>query len=227
MWAQVEKDLQQLLAAKIYNVLLLHDAVYRSFLMLAGMGPNFPKDDQIPPPLRENFAKAAKIRAHIIVAEIAGKQALDELTCGAKLVSGEKLTGSPEFYRFWNSEDARGRVGTWWFEPSVMTICKQQAKSVSERRQWLREHLAVSLDWSKMNRIDIMRLGPSDEAPVVVGKGTAQRMWSSSALPEGKAASQDYWPSYDKYFPGGVRQTVFPFIPRARGEDLNQFLSRG
>ena len=223
MWSQVERDLEQMLVAKIYRVLLVQDAVYRSFLMFAGLGPNFPGDGQIPPHLRENLAKAAKIRAHIIVSEIAGMNALEEGTCGAKLV-----VGATEFYRFWSSKEPARRIAPWWFEQSVMTVCRQQAgKSADDRRQWLREHLAISLDWSKMDRIDVMSLGGADEVPAIVGKGLPQRMWSPSALPEGKATSKEYWPNYDKYFPGGVRQTVFPFIPRVRGEDLKQFLSRG
>jgi hypothetical protein len=223
MWSQVEKDLEKMLAAKIYRVLLTQDAVYRSFLMSAGLGPNFPSDDQIPPRLRENFAKAAKIRAHIIVAELTGMNALEEGTCGAKLVAGVAV-----FYRFWSSKEPARRVAPWWFEQSVMTVCRQQAgNSAEDRRQWLREHLAISLDWSRMDRIDVMSLGRADEVPAVVGKGLPQRVWSPSALSKGRTTSKEYWPNYDKYFPGGVRQTVFPFIPRVSGEDLNQFLGRG
>ena len=222
MWSQVEKDLEQLLGAKIYRVLLVHDAVYRSFLMSAGLGPNFPNDDQVPPHLRANFTKAAKIRAHIIAAEIAAMNSLREDTCGAKLV-----VGGAEFYRFWSSKEPERRVAPWWFEQSVMTVCRQQGgRSASDRRQWLREHLAVSLDWSKMDRIDVMLLNRGDEVPAILGKGLPQRMWSPSALPGGRATSKEYWPNFDRYFPGGLRQTVFPFIPRVRGEDLNLFLSR-
>ena len=39
MWSQVQSDLERLLAAKVYP-LLLSDAVYRHFLMFAGLGPN-------------------------------------------------------------------------------------------------------------------------------------------------------------------------------------------
>src|SRR5208282_2854983 len=145
MWPEVQRDLELLLIAKIYRVLLLHDPVYRSFLTLAGLGPNFPKDNQIPPNLRQNFATAAKIRAHIIVSQIADQNALVEQSCGAKLV-----TGNATFYRFWDSEHEERRVAPWWFEPTVVTTCKQHAgRSADDRRKWLREHLAVSLDWSK------------------------------------------------------------------------------
>ncbi len=40
MWAQVERDLEKMMAAKIYTG-LLHDAVYRKFLSFAGFGPSF------------------------------------------------------------------------------------------------------------------------------------------------------------------------------------------
>jgi hypothetical protein len=45
MWFQVQRDLEQLLVAKVYRVLLTGDAVYGSLLAFAGLGPNFARDD--------------------------------------------------------------------------------------------------------------------------------------------------------------------------------------
>jgi hypothetical protein len=222
MWSQVQKDLENALTAKIYPT-LLSDVNYRNFLTFAGLGPNFPKDNQIPPALRSNVETNAKIQAFIIVNEVRKQEALNEKTCGQKTI-----VGPGEFYRFWSSRDQHRRIGTWWFEENVMRMCTAQAgKLAADRRQWLREHLAVSLDWSTMDRIDVMSLRAHDEAPTIVGLGAKQRMYSSSAIPQGKASSQQYWPNYAKYFPGGVRQTVYPFVPLAhKGKDLNQFLTQ-
>ncbi|MBZ5622948.1 MAG: hypothetical protein LAQ69_30075 [Acidobacteriia bacterium] len=220
MWSQVEADFEQMLARKIYPV-LLGDAVYRAFLTLAGMGPNFPSDETVPVSLRENFAKAAKIRAHIAVAEIARSSGLEEARSNAKLI-----TGPVTLYRFWDSRAPERREGVWWFERHVIDLCKQNAgRTAAERLEWLREHLAVSIDWSKMDRIDVMSLAANQEVPVIEGTGTAQRMYSATALTRGKVASKDYWPNLGKFFPGGVKQTVPPFLPRFQGQDLNRFLS--
>jgi len=109
-----------------------------------------------------------------------------------------------------------------------MTACKRLAgRSASDRRQWLREHLAVSLDWSNMDRIDIISLKPGDEAPAVKGSGGRQSVWQNIwELSDGTTTSRDYWKNYGKCFPGGARQTVFSFIPLETGTDLNRFLRR-
>jgi hypothetical protein len=119
-------------------------------------------------------------------------------------------------------------VSIWWFEKDVMTACKRLAgRSASDRRQWLREHLAVSLDWSNMDRIDIISLKPGDEAPAVKGSGGRQSVWQNIwELSDGTTTSRDYWKNYGKCFPGGARQTVFSFIPLETGTDLNRFLRR-
>jgi len=217
MWSQVQVDLERILADKIYPVLLT-DAVYRHFLAVAGIQPS---STSISPRQQENFVTAAKIRARIIVAEIARSGGLEEHSCCAKLTSGAVL------YRFWDSRVPERREGVWWFDQNVINTCKRLGgRSASDRREWLRQNLAVSIDWSKMDRIDTISLGPKSEIPAVEGIGKPMRTYSPEAIPQGKIASADYWANYGKYFPGGVKQTVLPFIPTAQGVDLNSFLSR-
>ena len=222
MWAQVEGEFANTLAARIYPALLA-DAVYRQFLALAGLGPNFPADNRVPPSTLENFHTAAKIRAHIAVAEIARSGGLDEAASCAKM-----LHGPVTLHRFWDSSSEDRRIGVWWFDHSVIALCKRNGgRTAAERLDWLRRHLAVSIDWSKMDRIDTIALSLNEELPAIEGTGTRQRVYSPTALSSGKVAGKDYWPNTGNYFPGGIKQTVLPFIPRAQGEDLNRFLSRG
>ncbi|HXB72164.1 MAG TPA: hypothetical protein VNY05_28260 [Candidatus Acidoferrales bacterium] len=213
MWAQVETDLQKLFAAKIYSGLLT-DAVYRKFLTLAGFGPQFPRDlKSAAPSVRENLVTAAGIQAHIAVAEVAKSGGLEVTATCAKLIGGP-LT----LYRFWDSSAPERRVGVWWFHGSVIDACQQHAgKSFEARKEWLREHLAVCLDWSAMDRIDTLSLTAADELPAIEGTGAPMRIYSAAALPNGKVASKDYWPNLGKYFPGGLKQIVLPFVPRAQG----------
>jgi len=222
MWNQVENDLERMLSAKIYPGLLT-DAVYRKFLTFAGFGPSFPPDlKSVSPTLRENLAKAAKMQAHIAVQEVAKSGGLEESTCCAKLI-----TGPVTLYRFWDSSSPERRIGVWWFHRSVIDACKQHAgRSAADRQQWLREHLAVCFDWSEMDRIDTLSLGTAGELPAIEGTGARMRAYSAAALPSGKVASKDYWANLGRYFPGGLKQIVLPFIPPASGEDLNRFLSR-
>ncbi len=217
MWSQVQVDLQQLLSAKIYPALIL-DAVYRHYLGSAGLPPH---EGTIPSELKENFATAAKIRAHIIVAEVAQTKGLQESTCCAKLIKGPAI-----LYRFWDSTAPEYRVGVWWFDRNVIDTCKANTKrSAPERRDWLRKNLAVSLDWSRMDRIDLIDLPLKAEIPAIQGAGLGMPVHSPSAIHKGKVESKEYWDNLGRYFPGGVKQTVLPFVPQAKGMDLNQFLS--
>jgi hypothetical protein len=231
MWSQVRADLEKLLSAKIYPV-LLEDPVYRAFLISAGLKLGQIDDTTIPARLQANFQTAARIRAHIIVAEIEKSKAIQEKSAGAKLC--RELT----LYRLWDASAAERRVGVWWFEPSVIECCKQSTpRSPETRKQWLREHLAVSIDWSNLNRIDTITLTNESAIPAIVGTGEPMPVFSQDAvstkssstrpLPRAKTAPKEYFDNFGKYFPGGVRQTILPFIPRAVGMDLNAFLNRG
>ena len=221
-----------MLAAKIFPA-LLEDAVYRSFLVFAGVELSKLGDYSVPPALRKNFGTAAKIRAHIIVAEIEKSRALDEDTAGAKLWRGP-LT----MYRLWDSDAPERRVSVWWFEPNVIDVCKKSTpRSAEVRKNWLREHLAVPLDWSKLNRIDYISLTADDELPAIVGSGKPMPVYSPDAvstkqsatqpLPMAKTTPKEYFDNFGKSFPGGIRQTILPFIPRAVGMDINAFLNKG
>lgn len=219
MWSQVQADLWQLLAAKVYPA-LIPDAVYRHYLGSAGLPP---REGSVPPELKENFATVAKMRAHIIVAEVAQTKGLMESTCCAKLITGHAI-----LYRFWDSTVPEYRVGVWWFDRNVIDTCKANTKrSAPDRRDWLRKNLAVSMDWSRMDRIDLIELPLNSEIPAIQGTGVGMPVYSPSAIPKGRVESKEYWENFGKYFPGGVKQTVLPFIPQAKGMDLNQFLSRG
>jgi hypothetical protein len=218
MWSQVQGDLQQILAAKIYPA-LIPDPVYRHYLVSAGLPP---RDGAVPLELKKNFATAAKIRAHIIVAEVAQTKGLKESTCCAKLIEGPVI-----LYRFWDSTVPENREGVWWFDRNVIDICKANTKrSAPERRDWLRKNLAVSMDWSRMDRIDLIELPLNSEVPAIQGVGQGMPVYSPSAIPKGKVENKEYWKDLGRYFPGGAKQTVLPFIPQAKGMDLNQFLSR-
>jgi hypothetical protein len=234
MWSQVQADLAKLLAARIYPA-LLEDAVYRSFLVFAGVELSQLGDYSIPRTLRKNFDTAAKIRAHIIVTEIEKSGAVKEDTAGAKICAGPL-----RLYRLWDSGAPDKREGVWWFEPKVIDVCKKSTpRSPDARKKWLREHLAVSLDWSKLNRIDYISLTADDELPAIVGSGKPMPVYSPDAvstkqsatptkpLPMAKTTPKEYFDSFGKFFPGGVRQTILPFIPRAIGMDINAFLNKG
>jgi hypothetical protein len=234
MWPLVQADFEKLIAAKIYRA-LLEDSVYRAFLVSSGVKLSALGDFSIPSALKKNFLLSAKVRAHIAVAEIEKSGALQEKTVGAKLCVGPLV-----LYRLWDSSAPERRQGIWWFEPSVIEVCKQNTpRSPEVRKEWLRAHLAISRDWSKLDRIDYISIGAKDEVPAIVGAGKAMRVYSPDAistkaapnstkpLPLAKVKRQDYWEDFGKFFPGGIRQTILPFIPRATGIDLNAFLNKG
>jgi hypothetical protein len=231
MWFQVQADLEDLLTKKVYSS-LLQDPVYRHFLVFAGMKLDALGDYSIPATRQKNFRTAAKIHAHIIVSEIEKADSLKEHSVGAKLCSAPL-----KLYRLWDAEAPQKREGVWWFEPDVLDTCKKNTpRSPQARKQWLREYLAVSLDWSKLNRIDCISLDPKDEFPAIVGIGNPVRVYSPNAvssssssrtLPSMKTTLKEYWENLGKFFPGGIRQTILPFVPRATGMDLNALLNKG
>jgi hypothetical protein len=234
MWPLVQADFERLIAAKIYRA-LLEDSVYRAFLVSAGVKLNELADFSIPSSLKKNFLISAKVRAHIVVAEIERSGALQEKTVGAKLCVGPLV-----LYRLWDSSAPERRQGIWWFEPNVIQVCKQNTpRSPQARKEWLRAHLAISRDWSNLDRMDYISIGAKDEVPAIVGAGNPMRVYSPGAistkaspnstkpLPLAKAKREDYWKDFGKFFPGGIRQTILPFIPLASGIDLNAFLNKG
>jgi hypothetical protein len=229
MWPTAQSDLEKILSAKVYAALLA-DPVYQHFLAFAGLLPG--PTNAVPPSLQKNLSTAAKMQAHIIAAEVEQTGALDEQTVEAKL-----LRGPLDLYRFWDSSAPGKRTGVWWLDRSVIDQCRRNtARSAKARKQWLREHLAVSIDWSKMDRIDQISLSQDQEVPAIVGIGKRMRVYSMDAVstkmpvtptqppPMAKATLKEYWDNLGKYFPGGVRQTVLPFIPRADLMDLDSFL---
>lgn len=233
MWSQVQHDLENLLAAKIYSC-LVEDAVYRAFLVSAGFRFSG-RDYSIPPNLQKNFNTAAKIRAHIIVSEVERSEAILESSAGAKLCHGPV-----QLYRLWDGGSPERRQSVWWFEPAVIEACKKNTpRSPEVRKQWLREHLAVPLDWSKLNRIDYISLKAGDELPVILGTGRPMPVYSPDAvsskqsttsgkpMPMAKATPKEYFDNLGKFFAGGMRQTILPFIPHATGMDINAFLNKG
>jgi hypothetical protein len=233
MWAQVRTDLENLLSASIYPA-LMGDAVYRAFLTSTGAKLSDLSDYTVPAPLRDSFRTAAKIRAYIIVAEIEKSQAIREESAGAKVCRAVTL------YRLWDAGSPERRQSVWWFEPTVIECCKKSTpRSADARKQWLREHLAVSIDWSKLNRVDTITLSGGDGIPAIVGIGKPMPVYSQDAvstkvspgsnrpLPVAKTTPEVYFDNFGKFFPGGIRQTILPFIPRATGMDLNAFLNKG
>src|SRR5208282_5231248 len=114
MWSQVQSDLERLLSAKIYP-LLLSDAVYRHFLMFAGLGANSLEAGPAPAALRPNFEVVAKLRARIIVSEVEKLGGLDEACTCAKLLKGPAL-----LCRFWDSTEPKRREGIWWFDSGII-----------------------------------------------------------------------------------------------------------
>lgn len=210
----------RLLSARIYPNLFT-DTFYRRFLTLAGLPAGGPPGGVIPPALRADFDAAAKINAGLAVAAVSKSGGIEETSACAKLLKLPIV-----LCRFWDSTAPDYRKSIWWCDKNVVNLAKVHAGNTSaERLQWLREHLAVSLDWSRMDRIDLLRLGKNDELPAIEGVGTRQRMYSATALYQGNARSVDYWKNIDRYFPGGVKQIALPFIPQSSGEDLNRFLS--
>src|ERR1700694_247495 len=128
---------------------------------MAGLPAGGPPGGIIPPALRANFDKAAKKNAGLPIAAVTKSGGIEEASACAKLIKPPTV-----LCRFWDATLPERREGIWWFDKSVWDHANLVGeKPAAERLQWLRELLAVSLDWSRMNRIDLLRLGGNDELP--------------------------------------------------------------
>ncbi len=220
MWFHVEADLTRLLSARIYPNLLT-DTFYRRFLTLAGLPAGGKTAGVILPTLSADFDAAAKINAGLAVAAVRKSGGIEETSACAKLLKPPIV-----LCRFWDATVPEYRKSIWWCDKSVVDLAKIHAgKTAGEILQWLRERLAVSLDWSGWTASTCFVSGKTKNSPPSKAPVPDKRMYSSTAPYKGNAPRAEYWKNIDTYFPGGVKQIALPFIPQSSGEDLTRFLS--
>jgi hypothetical protein len=184
MWSQVEKDLTQLLTAKVFPG-LRGVASYEKLLKPNGQ----------PDPLPCSAA------AHAIIAS-------------NDLKSGIREFGSRESpkAREWSNPLCRAISprnnpnGSWWFdEELVKRWARQYPVGTTGRKQAIldsiRPMLAVCLDWNDFTELRIMRPKPS--IPVITGQGAHKPIVDSAKDPRHQP---------NVFLIGGFTQVFVPFV---------------
>lgn len=240
MWEVVEMELARLLESRIYKALLgdrsewgdvgylreclkrgvaVLDAgrrprMYPGFLFRAGILPEFPtKVEQLIPAQKEKLREAARMEARLIVGGLEGLGALRELRATAEVVSGRRL------YRMWDSRYASSEAGVWWFSEGLYAQVK--GLPAAERREVLRDYLAVSRDWSNLDRVSCLNLG-AQELPAIVALGLPQRYYSKGMWQQfGVVETSDevekrraYYANLQRVLGGGKTQFYLPWVPK-------------
>ena len=243
MWSSVESELAELLSNNMFSV-LLHDKSeygdvpflrralkekldqipqsqrpqnYPGFLFKAGILPEFPsKIEQLIPAQRERLAEAARLEARLLIGGLASSGGVRERRASAEIVSGRSL------YRLWDSRYPSSETGAWWFSEGVYEMVKGLASK--DQQEALRDLLAVSRDWSDIDRISVMDLGlgAQHRIPAVVATGLAQPfystgMWTKFLADDSDAAKRqrkDYYANLGTRLEGGKTQYYVAWTPK-------------
>jgi len=81
---------------------------------------------------------------------------------------------------------------------------------------WLRDRLAVSLDWSDCDRIAQLSLHANNAIPAIEAWGLPVRQFSPAAVSNKDVDMSEYWRRYSAMYQGQKTQYFLPFVPESR-----------
>ena len=241
MWSSVEAGLANLLSSNIFNALLrdkseygdvpflrkaLKDKLdiipsaqlprnYPGFLFKAGILPEFPaKAENLLPLQRERLHEAARLEARLIISQLSASGGVREQRASAELISGRSL------YRLWDSRYPSSETGVWWFSEGVYEMVT--GLPPKDQQEALRDLLAVSRDWSNIDRVSVMHLGSQHEIPVVAATGLARPFYSTGMwhkflagdTDEARRQRKDYYSKLGVRLEGGKTQFYVAWTPK-------------
>lgn len=240
MWAGVEADLAQLLSSQIFKALLherdqygdvpylrkcLKDKkeiankgalpkMYPGFLFKAAILPEFPTNiDQLIPVQRERLKEAARLEARLLMSDLSPRGAVREQRASVEAISGRRL------FRAWDSRWPRSETGVWWFSEAIWGAVSELPPA--KRKDALRNLLAVSHDWSNMDRVSFLTL-ESQAVSAIVAKGLPQGYYSKTrwndlvdgSVPNVGDLRKDYFKNLGAVLEGGAMQFYLPWTPQ-------------
>jgi hypothetical protein len=242
MWADVETQLVELLAGQLYPQ-LLSDPGYRILLFEAGLTGlpgvrtgelvrgqftvaqnawykgkpmqykvGIPDADQLTPEQRSRLREVARLRARLMTMEVKDLECLVEGGANARL-----LDAKGSIYRVWDSS-ARNQTRHWWFSEALknQAIQESKLKGISPG-DWIRDALAVSIDFGKCNRLSRISLEELGGVPIIEAKGlpmpqrtTVHRDRAGKTV---GSADPDYWRRLGQSYAGNQTQYFLPYLP--------------
>ena len=240
MWAHVETALADIFATHVFKSLLhepdqfgnvpyLRDCLkkkseirdigalptmYPGFLFKAGILPEFPTQiSQLIPAQRENLREAARLEARLHISNLSSLGAVGETSASVEVVSRRRL------FRLWDSRFPSSETGVWWFSEGLYSMVRDLP--LPQRTEALRDLLAVSRDWSNLDRLSFLSL-EGQELPAIVAQGLSQRYYSKNMWnkfltgnsPEAIAQRRDYYDNLYVTLRGGKTQFYLPWTPK-------------
>jgi hypothetical protein len=247
MWADVQNELTEILSSRLFPV-LASDPGYRVMLRNAGLtsipdykggrvdpefdtaqrnwGSSMPMKtpmnirsptEVLPPAVRLRLETAARMCAQLIVMKVDADGSLRERRAKAVI-----LEGPTTLFRLWDSgKDNRTRH--WWFSEHLLNLAEAQREQ--SPRDWLRDRLAVSFNFSKCDRISELTLGVRTGIPAVEAWGLPMPQYSPNASDarsnDNREACQDHSDKAGAIFQGQKTQYFLPFVPPDRIKDAD------
>lgn len=217
MWGNVEDQLAILLSTQMFPV-LLQDSAYIELFRRAGFPGKIPSDiGLIPPRQKEQLREAARMTAQLVTMHVEGGSSLRERRAKAVV-----LEGPSKMYRLWNSTRPFSKNGAWWFTQGLFDMALADGKGNRQKTlDWLRNALAVPLDWSKCDKIAQLTLSTGNTLPAVEALGLPMPAYSKDALRNDPSIPlMDYFAKRREELQGQKTQYFLPFVPPTRISDL-------
>ena len=212
MWSSVESELVVILSTRVFHT-LSGDSGYVELFRKAGFKGGLPTDlSQAPAAVRQRLNTAARMCAQLLRMEVESQKSLRERRAKAVV-----LEGPASLYRLWSNKD-NNRIRPWWFTSALL----QQALSETgqdkvKAMDWLRNRLAISLDFGACDRLAQLNLGPSSALPAVEAWGLPMPQYTANALVKHpNIPLPEYFAKRAQTFEGQKTQYFLPFVPSGR-----------
>ena len=180
MWSLVEEDFVKILTGRVFHT-LADDSGYVEIFRKAGFQGRLPTDLSLAPvAVRQRLNTAARMCAQLLRMELVSKDSLRERRAKAVVIEGPAT-----LYRLWSNND-RNRVGSWWFTSHLLREALVQCNNDRlKAAEWLRDRLAISLDFGLCDRVAALNLGISSALPAIEAWGLPMPQYTRRALKKG------------------------------------------
>ena len=212
MWNLVRDDLSALLSTQVFPC-LSGDPGYQRIFRNAGLSGKIPSDlASLPPLVKQRLADSSRMCAQLLTMDVEGRQALRERRAKAVVLRGRQT-----IYRMWSAKDPGSRIGPWWFTEGVLQLAIRESKGANAAAlEWLRDRMAVSLDWSDCDRVAMIHLHDGNSLPAIEALGLPMPVYSKNAPGLPNVSMPDYWARLGTMLQGQKTQYFLPFVPLDR-----------
>ena len=212
MWSSVEDEFVRILSTQVFHT-LADDPGYLEVFRKAGFKGKLPTDlAHAPAEVRQRLNIAARMCGQLLRMDVASKNSVREQRAKAVVVEGPMT-----LYRLWSAKD-RNRIGPWWFTSSLLEEALAQSNNdLPKAVDWLRDRLAISLDFGACDRVAALTMGISSALPAIEAWGLPMPQYTSKALEKDpNIPLPEFFAKRQQLFQGRKSQYFLPFVPISR-----------